>query len=326
MPIWSATDVAELDAAIQNAERRLVARDAKFSQDLDQLVQQASSAADPRRYAVPAGIGLAGWLLWRLKRGAGRRPAPRPRLGVAFWVTQLWAVAWPLVRPAWHVRAPMLMSSLSSAWARNAAVGRTVRPMPQPAASVDLQRYAGTWYEVARLPNSYERHCAGQPTANYVLQSDGLQVTNRCATADGRDEVVRGVARPVSGSNGARLELSFAPRWLRALPFAWSDYWILHVESDYSAALVGTPGRRQLWLLSRERDLPQSTWLRLLDRAHAQGYDLTRLRRSSATPPSAAKSAPRGEDEAADPVGDGHSDADFASRLSTPARPAAPSA
>jgi apolipoprotein D and lipocalin family protein len=144
-------------------------------------------------------------------------------------------------------------------------------------ANVNLLRYAGTWYEVARLPNRFQTECAGQPVATYTLRGARLEVLNRCPGRDGSERFGRGVARVVRGSAGARLKVSFAPPWLRALPFVWGDYWILHLESDYSAALVGTPQRDALWLLSRRRQLPEVVLQRLLQTARAQGFDVQRL-------------------------------------------------
>ncbi len=108
-------------------------------------------------------------------------------------------------------------------------------------ALVDLQRYAGTWYEQARLPNFFQRMCTGQVAASYaLLAGGGVGVDNRCAQSDGTTAKIRGIARsvPVEGKPGAgRLEVSFVPTWLRWIPLVWGDYWVMQLDDDYQAAL-----------------------------------------------------------------------------------------
>jgi apolipoprotein D and lipocalin family protein len=157
---------------------------------------------------------------------------------------------------------------------RRAPARGRVRSAPH----VDLQRYAGRWYEIARLPLGAEKRCAGNVSALYRLRGDGgLAIANRCLTRDGRFELVEGSARVVPRTNGSQLELSFAPGWLRWLPAAWSDYWILRVDDDYRTALVGTPDHRHLWLLSRTPRMSGSDYQRLVEHAALEGYDTGRL-------------------------------------------------
>ena len=148
------------------------------------------------------------------------------------------------------------------------------RPPPTTAPQVDLQRYLGTWYEIARLPLFFERRCE-DVTATYSLRPDGvIGVVNRCLR-DGVDEsFARGRATVVEGSGNARLKVSFFR------PFS-GDYWILHVDPDYRFALVGTPDRKNLWILAREPHPPQADVQRLERLAREQGYDLTRLELTS---------------------------------------------
>ncbi|WP_374672868.1 lipocalin family protein [Ideonella sp.] len=148
----------------------------------------------------------------------------------------------------------------------------------QPVAHVDLTRYAGTWHEIARLPNPFERPCAGQPQAHYTLVSGGqLRVENRCQMADGGWRRAVGEARVVAGSGGARLKVSFLPPWLRWMPVGWADYWVLFVDEGYNVALVGEPHRRQLWLLSRTPRVPRPLLERMLEQAERQGFPIGRL-------------------------------------------------
>ena len=147
---------------------------------------------------------------------------------------------------------------------------------PDAVASVDLNRYLGKWYEIARYPNSFERNCQGV-TAEYSLREDGaIGVLNTCRTGtiDGKARTAEGRARIVEGSNNSKLRVKFAPSWV---PFAEGDYWILHLEPDYSAALVGSPSGKYLWILARETSLAPDTLTKIKARAEALGYDASKL-------------------------------------------------
>jgi apolipoprotein D and lipocalin family protein len=137
---------------------------------------------------------------------------------------------------------------------------------------VDLQRYAGRWYEIAALPNFFQRNCVRDTTAEYRQRDDGLLgVTNSCVEADGRVNRAEGVARSADPSTNAKLEVSFVSLFGKHL--FWGDYWIIGLGADYEYALVGTPSRRWGWILARDPRPPRQsidTWLRLLGE---QGYD-----------------------------------------------------
>ncbi|MEO8123437.1 MAG: lipocalin family protein [Burkholderiales bacterium] len=150
-------------------------------------------------------------------------------------------------------------------------------PPPLTVDAVDLSRYAGTWHEIARLPNVYERACVSQPSATYTPGADGIAVTNRCLTRSGRLRVSQGLARVVPGSAGSRLKVTFVPSWLRWVDAVWADYWILDLDANYQVALVGTPRRDAMWLLAREPELDDAHRGRLLRVALEQGYDVQRL-------------------------------------------------
>ena len=146
-------------------------------------------------------------------------------------------------------------------------------PPVQTVASVDLQRYLGTWYEIARLPNSFQdggsRRCV-ETTATYALRADGqVGVTNRCvdAGAGGAEAVATARAYAVEGSGNARLRVTFF--W----PF-YGDYWVIGLDPEYRWAVVGSPSRRSLWVLSRTPTLPPAELERALATARAQGFDL----------------------------------------------------
>ncbi len=144
---------------------------------------------------------------------------------------------------------------------------------------VDLQRYAGRWYEVARLPNRFERQCVAETTADYQLLPNGeLRVINSCRTARGDTSRAEGRARLADrrGPN-SRLKVRFAPGFLSFLSMVWGDYWILDLTPDYDAALVGSPDRKYLWVLSRTATLDDSVYHHMLDVAASQGFDVGRI-------------------------------------------------
>lgn len=144
---------------------------------------------------------------------------------------------------------------------------------------VDLEKYSGTWYEIARLPNKFQNRCAGKVTATYKLLEDGkISVINRCVTNDGESIEAEGIAKLAEqkGSN-AKLKVRFAPAILSFLPFVWGDYWIIELAPDYSYAVIGEPKRRYLWILSRTPQMDSSVYNELLQKIKSHGYDITRL-------------------------------------------------
>jgi apolipoprotein D and lipocalin family protein len=142
---------------------------------------------------------------------------------------------------------------------------------------VDLDRYAGDWFEIARFPNRFQRQCTGDVRASYARRQDGrLDVVNRCRTADGETEA-RGVARIVDEQTFARLKVRFAPAWLSFLPVVWGDYWVIGLAPDYSWAVVGDPGRDYLWILSRTPRLDEKSAAAARAAAQDNGFDVERL-------------------------------------------------
>jgi len=160
----------------------------------------------------------------------------------------------------------------------NATLAWSQEPSPVRAVeTVDLERYAGDWYEVARFPNRFQRRCVSDVRARYVIRTDGqLDVLNQCRTADGVIDA-RGVARIVDSRTSAKLKVRFAPAALSFLPFVWGDYWILGLAADYSWAVVGSPDRNYLWILSRTPELPANARTEALAVARANGFDTARL-------------------------------------------------
>ncbi|HEX5305633.1 MAG TPA: lipocalin family protein [Dyella sp.] len=146
----------------------------------------------------------------------------------------------------------------------------------QPVATLDLARYAGRWHEIAHLPLFFQRKCVDTITATYTPRADGtLAVHNACRTAKGMD-ASDGVARRVDAHSGA-LQVRFAPGWLAWLPMVWADYWVIELDPDYRWAVVGSPSRKYLWVLSREPSMPATQFRAIRDRAAARGYPVHRL-------------------------------------------------
>jgi apolipoprotein D and lipocalin family protein len=158
------------------------------------------------------------------------------------------------------------------------AIARGQTPAPvRTVAFVDLNRYAGDWFEIARFPNRFQRQCLGDVRASYGRRPDGrLDVVNRCRTADGQTEA-RGVARIADEQTFARLKVRFAPAWLSWLPPVWGDYWIVGLAPDYSWAVVGDPGRDYLWILGRAPRLDDESAAAARAAARASGFDVERL-------------------------------------------------
>ena len=165
------------------------------------------------------------------------------------------------------------------AWALTSGAA-AARP-PQTVSHVDVDRYLGKWYEIARIPNKFQAQCVSNVSAEYERRADGqLTVRNRCRRADGTSDEAQGQARIVDSASNAKLEVRFAPAWLSWLPLVWGDYWILDLAPDYSVAAVGEPRREYLWILSRTPQIADRSYEEIVKRMAAQGYDSARLVRT----------------------------------------------
>ena len=180
------------------------------------------------------------------------------------------ALAPALRVPVRLARARLAAALLASALAAPATGLAQPRLLAVP--HVDPQRYAGTWYEVARLPNRFQSQCVGDVLARYAPRPDGtIDVTNRCRTGAGEIDEADGLATPVDATN-AKLRVSFLPAALRWLPFFRGDYWVLALDADYRWAMVGAPSRTYLWILSREPRLRDGELELLIGQAREMGF------------------------------------------------------
>lgn len=137
---------------------------------------------------------------------------------------------------------------------------------------VDLNKYVGLWYEIAKIPNSFQDQCAYGTTAEYKLQTDGsLQVINKCYDENGEANIADGVANVVDKNSNAKLEVSFFSI-LGIRPF-WGDYWIIGLDESYQWAVVGTPSRKYGWVLSRTPALSDETMREISEILRSQNYN-----------------------------------------------------
>jgi apolipoprotein D and lipocalin family protein len=172
------------------------------------------------------------------------------------------------------MRLPAVIAVLTFAALPLMAAETPLRVVP----TIDLTRYAGTWYEIARLPNRFQEKCAGEVAASYALRPDGrITVSNRCRTAEGETTMASGVARRVDGKPPSMLEVRFAPAFLSFLPAVWGDYQVIALGADYDHAMVGTPDRAYLWVLSRTPQMDPALYRWLLDDARSQGFDISKV-------------------------------------------------
>ena len=143
-------------------------------------------------------------------------------------------------------------------------------------AHVDLERYVGRWYEIARFPHWYEAGCTAV-TATYTKRDDGsIVVENACrkGAPAGPLKVTRGVAHVVDTESNAKLEVKF-------FPFAKGPYWIIDLDdADYRWAVVSEPRMHALWILSREPTLDDEVFRRLCAKLDERGFDMTKLKRT----------------------------------------------
>ena len=182
----------------------------------------------------------------------------------------------PIANPYARMRALVAATALCLGF--SACAGVSQKDTLPTVASVDLTRYAGTWHEIARLPMWFQRHCVDSK-ATYTVRNDGaIGVHNACTTDSGGHDEIDGVATVVDPSTNARLRVVFDNFFARLFGSSREgNYWILALDSDYQTAMVGTPDRRYLWILSRSRQLDETTYQRLVQQAQQFGFPVSDL-------------------------------------------------
>jgi apolipoprotein D and lipocalin family protein len=170
----------------------------------------------------------------------------------------------------------LYLLALGNAAAVPPAEAASSKPKPlEVVPYVDIQRYLGTWYEIATIPQRFQKGCVGV-TAEYSLRRDGsISVVNTCrqGTLDGRVRQARAKAWVVDKKTNAKLKVRFF--W----PFT-GDYWIIGLDADYQWAIVGHPSRNYLWILSRTPQMDDALYGQLLNLVAAMGYDLSKIKKT----------------------------------------------
>lgn len=147
---------------------------------------------------------------------------------------------------------------------------------------IDINRYVGKWYEIARFPMFFQRDCASDVTAKYSFDKTNpstIIVDNQCRKSDGTIIQSVGQAIPTDASN-SKLEVTFLPKALRWLTFGKAPYWILKIDDNYQTALVGNPEHKYLWILSRTPQISEATYQSYVEEARRQGFEISKLQRT----------------------------------------------
>ncbi|MFB6317511.1 lipocalin family protein [Saccharicrinis sp. FJH54] len=137
---------------------------------------------------------------------------------------------------------------------------------------LDLKKYTGTWYEIARLPNSFEKglKCT---TANYSINDDGsIKVVNKGHKTDEPDKVKQSTGKALVPDKAEPGKLKVSFQW----PF-YGKYWVLKLDPEYKHVLVGTPSGKYLWLLSRNPDMDDREMLEYVEYAKSKGFNIQNL-------------------------------------------------
>ena len=137
---------------------------------------------------------------------------------------------------------------------------------------VDLNRYMGKWYEIAKIPNRFQKNCIGNTTATYsLLESGEVKVVNRCLQQDESTNTAEGIARVADKNTNAKLKVSFFS--IFGIHLFWGNYWILYLDEDYQNVIVGEPDRKYGWILSRNTSLSHEELEPLYNTLKNNGYN-----------------------------------------------------
>ena len=172
-------------------------------------------------------------------------------------------------QPVWLVCFIVVLASCAGMQSRE--------PVPT-VSSVDLVRYAGTWYEIARLPMWFQRHCVDSKAVYTTRPDNKIGVHNECVTDSGKLDQVDGIATVVDTKTNARLTVTFDNFFARLVgPSREGNYWIVDLDPDYTVAMVGTPDRRYLWILTRTPQLNEAMYQQLVAKAQRLGFPVPEL-------------------------------------------------
>lgn len=148
----------------------------------------------------------------------------------------------------------------------------------QTVSSVDLKRYAGKWFEIARYPSKFQKNCVGNTTATYTARTDGkIAVVNRCVMKDGAVGNAAGEAKITDTASNAKFEMNFPTQFKSFLSSDWDNYWIVDLDENYQYAAVADPKRNNLWILSRTPELKDAVYQNILRRVEKLGFNPGKL-------------------------------------------------
>jgi apolipoprotein D and lipocalin family protein len=146
---------------------------------------------------------------------------------------------------------------------------------------VDLKRYTGKWYEIAKYPNRFQKQCVANVTANYTLKPNGkIEVRNECLLKDGKTESAVGEAKVADKATNSKLKVRFAPAALSFLSFVWGNYWILELDPNYDYVAIGEPKREYFWILGRKSTMDDVTYQAILRHAEAMGFNPAKVEKT----------------------------------------------
>lgn len=137
---------------------------------------------------------------------------------------------------------------------------------------LDINRYMGTWYEIARFPHSFEKNLVGV-TATYSLRDNGkIRVVNEGykKTLDGKRSSAEGKAKIPNKKEPGKLKVAFFWNF-------YGDYYVLELDKDYQWAMIGSSSDKYFWILSRTPQMDPDTYNMLLENARKRGYKLEKL-------------------------------------------------
>lgn len=229
----------------------------------------------------PMIMGAAGAALLLRQVLRARRKVPRDRVrgqGVAAW--------FKAYGPYISALGPQAVTAASALVA--AVMARNAKKALASAAHVDLDRFVGSWFEIARLPDRQDKDCVSDTRVTYARTDDGLRLLSLCRRDNGTIKRSTGRAKLADDATQARFKISYSHSALDVLPFVWSDYTIIDVADDYSTAIVGAADRKHLWFLSRQLTVADAAHQDFMNKARAQGFDTSALvhtRHTSASTP-----------------------------------------
>lgn len=175
-----------------------------------------------------------------------------------------------------------LLAAFFSLCALNLSAKDAINGLPPSAlaaiAVLDIPRYMGTWYEIAKFPNSFQKKCIGYTKAQYSLVAEGsVKVINRCMLENGEMNEAIGAAKQVGLPTSGTLKVRFAPAWLSFIPAVWGDYWVIDLDDNYQLVAISEPKQEFLWVLSRVPMPDKQSYESLLGRLTRMGFNVQKL-------------------------------------------------